>query len=540
MRRTTARETTTPPSLAHGRTGAGLQFARSISPRIGHRSQSPAYPRSSGNRQRRCLLKTRFCKAPFNWFETNPAGDLYACCPSFLPTSIGTLDDVERNGIEALRNGPISVKLRESILDGSFRYCSKMYCTHITNKTLMSREEGLKWLETAGAWPEQVMLAHDQSCNLSCPSCRKERIVIPKNEQDHFDALTGKVLIPLMAHAENVRITGSGDPFGGIHFRNLLKNYCRTTQDKKRTIVLQTNGILCDRRAWDDIGLHGHVKEVYVSIDASTEATYNIVRRGGDFARLKENMAFLSEFRHRREFNNLMQSFVVQARNFREMPDFVRMGLDWGADTIEFTLIRNWNTFSVEEFDMHNIASLNHPVHDAFLRMLDDPIFNHPSVNLSGIRHLRPAPPDIEEMTTDTPQRPPSNILLQLYILFLRTLVISTVMVAESASGLNNSESFYEVAKLQADILLQIGGWKDLVRFVRLGIDINNITQHARMFAGAVYAACAARAGELGCVHLAVQLANEALFCNPRDIFARSIANKTQQTDMSPSSKSTH
>jgi hypothetical protein len=37
---------------------------------------------------------------------------------------------------------------------------------------------------------------------------------------------------------------------------------------------------------------------------------------------------------------------VVQQKNFREMPEFVRLGQRIGVDTVYFSQLVNWGTFS--------------------------------------------------------------------------------------------------------------------------------------------------------------------------------------------------
>jgi wyosine [tRNA(Phe)-imidazoG37] synthetase (radical SAM superfamily) len=214
-------------------------------------------------------------------------------------------------------------------------------------------------------------------------------MVIPKGEQDKFDSLSEKMLVPLIEHAEKVSICGSGDPFASMHFRNLLIDYCKNTQDKTRKLALQTNALLCDKKAWDSIGLYGHVQRVAVSIDAAHEDTYNIVRRGGNFKRVHENMRFLSDLHQAGEFNRLLTCFVVQMENFREMAEFVHQSKAWGVTCVEFSQIRNWGTFSPEEFARQNVASRDHPMHHELLEMLKDPIFESSFVNLGDLGNIQ-------------------------------------------------------------------------------------------------------------------------------------------------------
>src|SRR5689334_20702121 len=62
-----------------------------------------------------------FCSKPFTWFEVSgwsaPKGDVYLCCPTWLDTSIGNLQD---QSVEEIWNGEPAQAIRRSILDGSY------------------------------------------------------------------------------------------------------------------------------------------------------------------------------------------------------------------------------------------------------------------------------------------------------------------------------------------------------------------------------------------------------------------------------------
>ena len=51
---------------------------------------------------------------------------------------------------------------------------------------------------------------------------------------------------------------------------------------------LQTNGVLFDEKTWDKMSkIQKNINTVIVSVDASTEKTYNITRRGGHWGKLQ-------------------------------------------------------------------------------------------------------------------------------------------------------------------------------------------------------------------------------------------------------------
>ena len=334
-----------------------------------------------------------FCAHPFESFELRPNGDVHTCCPAWLPVPIGNF---HRQTPEEIWNSAAAQAIRSSILDGTYRYCSRLHCTAIVNRRLPSRadlkdpyhrEIVAQELVRLERRPVRVLMSQDQSCNLSCPSCRTKLILARKDEQDRLNELFEAVILPLLRDARQVKITGSGDPFASGHYRHVLKRLSRREYPQLR-VQLQTNGVLLDRRAWQELGLDGLVESVWVSIDAARPETYAIVRRGGSFGKLLQNFEFLGALRREGHVRHLRLDFVVQARNFREMPDAVDIARAIGFDRIHFQMIRNWGTFTVAEFDQHFIGSPDHPDYSEFLEVLRHPNLAWAGVDWSNVRQL--------------------------------------------------------------------------------------------------------------------------------------------------------
>ncbi len=234
-----------------------------------------------------------------------------------------------------------------------------------------------------------MKLSHDKSCNLSCPSCRTSTYVANSAKQAKLDQLTEATLVPLLREAKSVLVTGSGDPFGSKHFRNLLKRL-NGGDFPDLKIDLISNGQLLDPRAWSELGLKGRVRNVEISVDAAKADAYAIVRRGGTFERLLKNLAFLRDMRRSGEISSLHCSMVVQALNYREMPEFVRLCEDHAADLIIFNMIRQRDIFGKEEYIEAFIGSPDHPDYDDFLKVLEAPELAQRNVLIGNVREYAP------------------------------------------------------------------------------------------------------------------------------------------------------
>ena len=232
-----------------------------------------------------------FCRAPFQNIETNPNGDVFFCCPAWLPKPIGNL---KQASAEEIWNSTAAQDIRASIHDGSYRHCSRVHCPKLSgsgsgleHKSKISHRELASVAEERqtelASMPANIILSHDRSCNIACPSCRRELILARKDEQAALNAMADNVIFPLLGQARKVRVTASGDPFGSAHFQYVLRNLGRSNNPKLR-LDLQTNGLLLTPKLWETLKLEGKVDQLLVSSDAAEAETYAELRRGGVFS----------------------------------------------------------------------------------------------------------------------------------------------------------------------------------------------------------------------------------------------------------------
>ncbi|SIO25081.1 Iron-sulfur cluster-binding domain-containing protein [Rhodovulum sp. ES.010] len=333
----------------------------------------------------------RFCAAPFENIETQPGGDVHFCCPAWLPVPIGNLGAQSAGEIW---NSPAAQTIRASIHDGSYRFCSRTHCPKLSGDTLPRNEELTKASQRRVAQaratamedgPRKIVLSHDRSCNLSCPSCRKDLILARRPEQAAMNKMADEVLFPLMRGADRLRVTASGDPFGSAHFQYVLRHLDRAHAPHLK-LDLQTNGVLLTPALWERLKLEGKVGMLLVSADAARAETYAVLRRGGRWDDLRRNLDFFAELRGAGRIDLFRLDFVVQSANFREMPDFVQLARAVGCDGVKFQMIRSWGTYSPEEFATVDISNPAHPDHDAFLGVLRDPVLRPPFAEFWGMQ----------------------------------------------------------------------------------------------------------------------------------------------------------
>lgn len=346
--------------------------------------------------------KRLFCSQPFTRFEVlgggGHRGDVFYCCQNWLPKSIGNL---QKNSVKEIWNGEAAREIRRSILDGSFRYCDADVCPYLqqidgpVQPVEEVEDEGLQEIIRKGTTkvpvgPSDIICCFDQSCNLSCPSCRTDVIM----ETVHADAILDiqeRLEDQALGEAKLLYITGSGDPFGSPFFRRWLQTMQRAKMPNLEYIHLHTNGLLWTERIWASIPeeTRALIRATTISIDAATAGTYKVNRRGGDFATLLKRLAFISRLRADGPLRYAELHMTVQDNNYREMPAFVDLTRRFGFDRATFHKMLDWDTFSPKEYAARAVHFPTHPEYLQFLEMLGDPRLEDPLVNLSNFTELK-------------------------------------------------------------------------------------------------------------------------------------------------------
>lgn len=333
-----------------------------------------------------------FCVKPFVSLAVHADGSAWFCCHDWLPTPIG---NVLEQDVGTVWNSEIAKEIRRSILDGSFRYCDAGRCPALIQQSLRSVysirtkfDHMLTPDGTAPGPPKRLSLTYDPTCNLKCPSCRSKKIVIKGKEHARALAIHRALLDSSLKEAEEMILSGYGDPFASSLYREFLRE-ASPEKYPRLSICLMTNGLLLNANMWASISsAQTLIRSVHVSIDACSPDTYAI-NRGGNYHQLLENLGFMSSLREAGAISQFEISFVVQANNYHEMPDFIRLGKRLGCDEVLFQRLINWGTFPESEFFLRSIDDTAHPSHKEFLALLRDAIFDDPVVNLSNLVGLR-------------------------------------------------------------------------------------------------------------------------------------------------------
>ena len=121
-------------------------------------------------------LKGKYCYHPFNSVTIDSRGECFVCvCQAWLPISVGNILDF--NSLTEIVTSPRAREIQASIIDGTYKYCDNNTCHLIKSNGLEGhiehRPDTVNW----------IVFAIDESCNLTCPSCRTDMIFHNKGEE---------------------------------------------------------------------------------------------------------------------------------------------------------------------------------------------------------------------------------------------------------------------------------------------------------------------------------------------------------------------
>lgn len=329
------------------------------------------------------------CSHPFEWCEIREDSRVFLCCPSWLKMPIGNL---LQQPLAEIWNGTEARRIRTSVLDGSLQYCNPRRCPRraggsppvqalnaVTDAEVAAALRGRRTRLPYG--PKKLNLCYDRSCNLSCPSCRRQPLRPDGAAQELVQSITRKLRQEAANSAEVLILSGSGDPFASPAYRELLQSVNAVAFPRLRRIELHSNGQLWTPELWRSLAvIHPYVRAAEISVDAASAATYR-QNRGADFERLLENLAFIASLPLA-----VKLSCVVQANNFRELPAFAALAAAHGCSAYCSQLV-NWGTFSRAEFAERAVHLPGHPEHEVFRGVLRE-LALLPQVDLGNLRPL--------------------------------------------------------------------------------------------------------------------------------------------------------
>lgn len=294
---------------------------------------------------------TNSCNVPYRHVVVDFNSNCLICeCDGWLPIPVGKVTDFE--SLQDLFNSPIAQVLQQDIDDKKFTWCAVEYC-NIKNQNIIKRKF-------------ELAINIDESCNLNCPSCRRDSIMhISGPEVERKQQDINRIMSWLKNFNEPIHIilSGNGDPLASNIIRPLIKNYQpKSTQ----TFRLFTNGLLLKKQL-ENSPLLPNITEFSISVDAGSAEVYEKVRLGGRWKVLLENLQYLKALQKE---NNVQLNFAVQNSNWHDLSNFVDLCLSHGfrANIHQLDDWGTWNSAPVDTPDSWTIVNGTYLDHNVLNR----------------------------------------------------------------------------------------------------------------------------------------------------------------------------
>jgi MoaA/NifB/PqqE/SkfB family radical SAM enzyme len=168
------------------------------------------------------------------------------------------------------------------------------------------------------------------SCNARCEFCYRNGKVYDKKPMATWQFLD---LIDQFADlkGENLDVSGGLEPLLSPSIMEIL----RRALDRKLRVTLYTNGIALDKPELLEYLLR--IDRIRVSLNAVDKESYRRIMGVDKFDVVKDNLANLIE--RKRDANSIGMSFVVFKKNYRQIPDAVRLAQQLGIGFLDLRVV---------------------------------------------------------------------------------------------------------------------------------------------------------------------------------------------------------
>lgn len=312
------------------------------------------------------------CHRPFSSLVTNKEGDkaaLAPCCVSWLKKDgiVRRYKTVSADDIAAYWSSEEMDSMRQSVLDGSYRYCDSSQCPFLYSRNFREAVYTTARGAYSESFPLVLQYGLDSSCNLSCPSCRSSKTT--------SDPLSGYGLDLDDVLSRGLRVlsaNGSGEFFMDPRLLRLAREFDSSRFPLLEEFCLITNGQLLTPRMWSSLSpdFRGKLGSISVSLDASTPETYEKVRRGGRFSTVMSNIGYISSLVKSGQLCEFSLGFVLSEANFRDLPGFIELAYRMGACLVHVSPIQDWGSMGEDEYRSAAVHDPCHPAHQEYKEVL--------------------------------------------------------------------------------------------------------------------------------------------------------------------------
>lgn len=287
----------------------------------------------------------KFCNSPFTTVAIHANGDVAPClCRSWH--TWGAVGNLHKNTLEEIFNGPAMIVFRQSILNQTFKYCSKDACGKLWN---LDEVENFNHVNPPRLPTTIFFQDLDYSCNLRCPSCRLEPIYSKEiNPDAKFVLDTIKQEYQNFDQRVMICGDGQGEMFASSAYLEFFKS-----PDLPRCfrMAINTNGNLLLKRMdlIEKLYRQDQMAAIAICFDATNQKTYKKIR-GGRFDLVTAGAKAVVDLGI-----NVTAQMVVQYDNYKEILIYRDMCQELGVAFTGLQKLLRWRHMSDIWWNLNNI-----------------------------------------------------------------------------------------------------------------------------------------------------------------------------------------
>lgn len=193
--------------------------------------------------------------------------------------------------------------------------------------------------------PMAVSIEPTTACNLKCPQCPSGLRQFTRPTGNLKEDFNKKILDNLGKSLQHINYYFQGEPFINPQFLDLVKE----ARSRNIYVVTSTNAHFISEETAKKIIASG-LNEVIISIDGTTQDTYEKYRIEGDLEKVKTGVANLVAAKRNAKSNLpiITFQFLVVSYNEHQIPEVQKLGKDMGADRV------NLKSIQVYDFEKGN------------------------------------------------------------------------------------------------------------------------------------------------------------------------------------------
>lgn len=283
----------------------------------------------------------KLCTSPWTTVTIDMNGDVKPClCADW--NTVGIIGNLLNNSLSEIIDSSTLNAFKSKILNNDYSMCTDVcaFKNHIVDKNVNVINEY--------KFPNKILLAIDQNCNLACESCRSHNIFSTKINHNANEILE-KIYHFYYDKPIELQFDGAGDLFASKAYQTFLQK--RFEKNFKFHII--TNGNLITKQESIIENIKDNILSIDISLDAAYAETYKKTR-GGVFELVKEGIKMCVS-----KGIKVNLSFVVQSKNYQELKKCWELGVKLGCHSIMFHMVRRWHHMTDSWWEQNSIENLS-------------------------------------------------------------------------------------------------------------------------------------------------------------------------------------